>query len=168
MAHLIFSWRDGRKDEGTENHRDTNMAKRLSFSSYERKGDCAMRKKIFLSSLMVVLSLVAVNAWSGPLAYVTNHDSNNVSVIDTATNTAVGAPIPVGQGPLGVAVNPAGTRVYVTNNDSNNVSVIDTSTNAVIATIPVGSLPWGGQSTRQAHGSMSQTGSAITSPSLMQ
>ena len=36
--------------------------------------------------------------------------SNSVSFIDTATNTVIGAPIPVGSGPEGVAVNPAGTR----------------------------------------------------------
>jgi YVTN family beta-propeller protein len=29
-------------------------------------------------------------------AYITNFDDNTVSVIDTATNTVVGSPIPVG------------------------------------------------------------------------
>ena len=47
----------------------------------------------------------------------------------------------MGAGPLGVAVNPAGTRVYVTNLDANTVSVIDTATNNVTATIPVGAAP---------------------------
>ena len=64
--------------------------------------------------------------------------SNGVSVIDTATNTVMGAPIPGGGAPYGVAVNPAGTRVYVAN-VSGSVSVIDTATNTVIgAPIPVG------------------------------
>ena len=40
-------------------------------------------------------------------AYVTNQSSNNVSVIDTATNTVVGT-IPVGSTPNGVAVPPDG------------------------------------------------------------
>ena len=39
---------------------------------------------------------------------------DNVSVIDTATNTVV-ATVPVGSAPFGVAVNPAGTFAYVTN-----------------------------------------------------
>ena len=69
--------------------------------------------------------------------------SNNVSVIDTATNTVIGAPIPVGTSPVGVAVNPSGTQVYVANMGSNNVSVIDTATNAVIgAPIAVGARPY--------------------------
>ena len=73
-------------------------------------------------------------------AYITNHVSNTVSVIDTATNT-VTATIPVGAGPIGVAVSPDGGRVYVTNDFDNTVSVIDTTTNTLIATIPVGSDP---------------------------
>ena len=66
---------------------------------------------------------------------------------DTATNTVVGAPIPIpvgGAAPHGVAVNPAGTRVYVANGDTNNVSVIDTATNTVVgAPIAVGGFPFG-------------------------
>jgi len=44
-------------------------------------------------------------------AYITNGGSNNVSVIDTATNT-VEAAISVGSRPEGVAVSPDGKRVY--------------------------------------------------------
>ena len=39
-------------------------------------------------------------------AYVTNHFSNSVTVIDTTTNTVVGTPIPVGTGPLAVGIGP--------------------------------------------------------------
>jgi YVTN family beta-propeller protein len=39
-------------------------------------------------------------------AYVANQTSNNVSVIDTTTNTVVGAPIPVGIHPWGVGIGP--------------------------------------------------------------
>jgi len=83
---------------------------------------------------------VAVNP-AGTRVYVTNFDAHTVSVIDTASNTIVGAPIPVGTEPLGVAVNPAGTRVYVTHFDADTISVIDTATNSVTATIPVGRGP---------------------------
>ena len=39
-------------------------------------------------------------------AYVANNGSNTVTVIDTTTNTVVGAPIPVGTGPVGVGIGP--------------------------------------------------------------
>jgi YVTN family beta-propeller protein len=72
-----------------------------------------------------------------------------VSVIDTSTNKVV-AVVPVGTAtppdcvlPIGVAVNPAGTRVYV--NCSTLVSVIDTPTNAVVDRVPAvpGNIPGG-------------------------
>lgn len=75
-------------------------------------------------------------------AYVSNFSSNNISVIDTATN-AVLATVPVGENPGGVAVSPDGGRIYVPNTNSNNVSVIDSITNTVTATIAVGTVPSG-------------------------
>ena len=76
----------------------------------------------------------------GRHGYVTNYNSNDVSVIDTASNT-VTATIPVGDHPQAAAVTPDGHHAYVTNSVSNNVSVIDTATNTVTATIPVGPNP---------------------------
>jgi len=90
----------------------------------------------------VLLGLGMAPAQGAELAYITNQESRNVSVIDTAT-LAVVATVPVGDGPFGVAVNPAGTRVYVTNLESDDVSVIDTATHTVIATVPVGDAPNG-------------------------
>jgi len=77
-------------------------------------------------------------------AYITNSDSNNVSVIDTSTNTVL-TTVGVGSFPGGVAVNPAGTRLYVTNffPFENSVSVIDTTTNTVLTTVAVGRDPMG-------------------------
>ncbi|MGQ4380536.1 YncE family protein, partial [Streptomyces sp. SAS_267] len=40
----------------------------------------------------------------GTYAYVANFNANTVSVINTATNTVVGS-VPVGDGPIGVAVS---------------------------------------------------------------
>lgn len=77
---------------------------------------------------------------SGLEVYVSG--ANQVSVIDTATNTVVAA-IPVGNDPRGIAVNPAGTRVYVANFGSDTVSVIDTATRVVIANVAVGDGAWG-------------------------
>ncbi|KAM86932.1 YncE family protein, partial [Mycobacterium tuberculosis] len=58
------------------------------------------------------------------LVFVTNFDSNTVSVIDPTTNTVTGSPITVGTAPTGVAVNPVTGEVYVTNFAGDTVSVI--------------------------------------------
>lgn len=84
---------------------------------------------------------IAVNPL-GTRVYVTNRDSNKVSVIDTATN-AVTATVAAAAGPLGIAINPTGTRAYVTNAGANTLSVIDTATNTVMLTVPVGVYPTG-------------------------
>jgi YVTN family beta-propeller protein len=105
----------------------------------------------------------------GTRGYVSNANSNTVSVIDTAANKVV-ATILVGSFPRGLAVTPDGTHAYVVNagantvsvigiaitpdgkhayvtNDSffgpGTVSVIDTATNTVAATVGVGSFPVG-------------------------
>ena len=84
--------------------------------------------------------MVAVTP-DGKHAYVST-DASLVAVIDTATNTVVGSPIPVGTYPWGMAITPDGKRVCVTNLLSNDVSVIDTATNTVVATVPVGTEPY--------------------------
>ncbi|WP_292388766.1 PKD domain-containing protein [Methanosarcina sp. UBA5] len=87
------------------------------------------------------LMLVSI-ADASPFAYITNAESNSVSVIDTTTNK-VTATISVGSNPTGAVINPNGTKVYVVNAHSNDVSIIDTATNNVIATVPVGNSPQG-------------------------
>ena len=47
-----------------------------------------------------LVALVAPVAGAAPFAYIANQGSNNVSVIDIATNTVVGSPIAVGAGPV--------------------------------------------------------------------
>src|SRR5262249_12193000 len=63
-------------------------------------------------------------------------------VIDTATNV-ITTTINLGGGdlPIGLGINPAGTRIYSANEATNTVSVIDTGTNTVVATIPSGTTP---------------------------
>jgi YVTN family beta-propeller protein len=78
-------------------------------------------------------------------AYVTNQVSNNVSVINTSTNTVVATiPLPGCDGtcpvPAGLAVTPDGTRVYVANSGNGTVSVIATATNTVAKTISITSF----------------------------
>ena len=76
-------------------------------------------------------------AQEGPLIYVPNLGSNDVSVIDTPTNTVAPTAIPFSQGPLAAAVRSDQSLVYVTNIGDNTVSVVDTSSNTVIATVAV-------------------------------
>jgi YVTN family beta-propeller protein len=73
--------------------------------------------------------------------YVLNGGSNNVSVIDGATNTFI-TNVPVGTDPVAAAVNPVTGQVYVLNNRSNTVSVINGANNTVAATVSVGSQPY--------------------------
>jgi len=65
---------------------------------------------------------------------VTNVGSNNVSVIDTASNTVV-ATVPVGFNPRGAGATPDGAHVYVSNEGSDTVLVIATASNTVAATV---------------------------------
>ena len=103
-----------------------------------------MKKKGWISLSFVLLSLAAGQTlWGAPFAFITNYNSNTVSVINTATNVVLGF-MPVGLQPVGVAVDPAGRRVYVTNQGSNTVSVIDRAFLGVQGPpIPVGVSPAG-------------------------
>jgi YVTN family beta-propeller protein/autotransporter-associated beta strand protein len=74
--------------------------------------------------------------------YVTNISSNNVSVIDTGTNSVV-ATVGVGAFPFVAAVSPNGAFVYVSNNGGSSVSVINAANNSVSATVTVGAAPAG-------------------------
>jgi len=103
-----------------------------------------------------VTSIVSVDGYPEDLAvsadgrriYVVGHPvySNqppgSVTVIDAVSKAVIGEAIPVGHGPLGVAVTPDGARAYITNGDDGTLSVIDTATNTVTETIDVGTFPW--------------------------
>lgn len=78
----------------------------------------------------------------GKRVYVSNANSNSVSVIDTASDNVV-ATVMVGTDPLALAITPVGKHVYVGNRGSSNVSVIDTASNTVVATVGVGIGPQG-------------------------
>jgi YVTN family beta-propeller protein len=72
--------------------------------------------------------------------YVTNFFGDNITVVDTDTNTIVGSPIPSGDdGPRRIAYDPEHQRMYVTNrNDATTVSVISTIPNTLLTNIPIG------------------------------
>jgi YVTN family beta-propeller protein len=74
---------------------------------------------------------------------VTNQSSDNVTVLDLATQTAT-TRIRVGRSPAeGIAISKTRNLAVVANPGSNNVSVIDLSTNEVVKQIPVGRFPVG-------------------------
>jgi YVTN family beta-propeller protein len=69
---------------------------------------------------------IAVNI-RGNTVYVSNYDSNDISVIDGSTNRLI-KNIPVdGDKPAGIAFNPISNKVYVSNIGSETVSVLDVS-----------------------------------------
>ena len=108
-----------------------------------RKGHSLI--KILGMTLLAFLMLVSITG-AAPYAYITNLNSNTVSVIDIPTNTVIKTVI-VGYGPQGIAVTPDGSKVYVTNSGygyqhpESSVSVIDTATNTVIKTLTAGHEP---------------------------
>ena len=107
----------------------------FAFPRWVPRVGCVKRALVPCMARLAIALVVAPArppAQAAPFAYIPNFGDSTVSVIDTASDTVVSAPIPVGAGPLGVAVNPAGTRVFVTNLNANSVSVIDTATNTVV------------------------------------
>ena len=73
----------------------------------------------------------------GQRAYVAG--MTDVKIIDTATNTVVGA-IPIA-GAGSVALNPSGTRLYATSQDTDQLFVADTATDLVVTPVPTGDVP---------------------------
>ena len=83
-----------------------------------------------MKKIMIILPILAAFflsslAMAEPFAYITNALSDNVTVIDIATNEVVTTVETVANEPSGVAVNPAGTKVYVAGRLSNELVVID-------------------------------------------
>ena len=105
-------------------------------------GDIASFTATNATNAPVTATVTVTPSTGGAFAYIANFVSNNVSVINLATNTVV-TTIAVGSGPQGIAISPDNSKVYVTNSNSNTVSQINTATNTVTATIPVGSFPRG-------------------------
>ncbi len=71
--------------------------------------------------------------------YVTNYDSDTVSVIDGLANQVVGPPISTGpeSGPFTLAIAPDGRTVYTADYKGGSVTPIDTLTNQAGAPIPI-------------------------------
>src|SRR5215469_7127485 len=64
----------------------------------------SMKSSVGCALLMALLGIALSPAAARAFAYIADSSASSVSVIDTATSTIVGAPIPVGNGPWGVAI----------------------------------------------------------------
>jgi YVTN family beta-propeller protein len=73
-------------------------------------------------------------------AYIANHNSSSVTVIDGRTKSVV-ATVKSGSAPEGIAVNPVTNRVYVACPGDGSVIVIDGAIDTAIATVKAGSYP---------------------------
>jgi YVTN family beta-propeller protein len=89
-------------------------------------------RPVKLLFLVLALALGAPAGHAAPFAYIPDGETNSLTVIDLASNTAVDAVAVTG---TEVAVNPAGTRVYVSHGLGPYVSVVDTSTNSILAVV---------------------------------
>lgn len=105
----------------------------------------------------------AIAGYRGPYAYIAHTKANaatgTLSVVDTTAELAFSiiAQVPLQAVPVGVALNPAGSRVYVTNSGSNSVSVIETGKHGIVPIadptnvgstrsyidLGTGKVPWG-------------------------
>ncbi len=106
----------------------------------------ALKKPILKLASEISDIAVGDNPWqlafAGRYMYVINLNDNDVSVIDTVTQTKVGADIAVGGTSTGIAFD--GRYMYVINLADNDVSIIDTTTRTNIgADVAVGSNPRG-------------------------
>ena len=64
-------------------------------------------------------------------AFVAVNGDGDLSVLDVATDTVVGAPFTVGGAPQAVATSPDGQRVYVTDGSGTTMTVLDAATGGV-------------------------------------
>jgi YVTN family beta-propeller protein len=60
----------------------------------------------------------------GALLWVVNPDDDSVTIIDTATNMAIGEPIPVGEEPRSIAIDPRNRYALVANAAGSSVTVL--------------------------------------------
>ncbi len=97
-----------------------------------------------------VIAKIPVGSWphtvitghGGEHAYVSNHWSQNVSVIDLTTNTVINT-IEVGAGPSAMVLDHENRALFVVNSFSGNLSIIDLETGSELRRIPTGNFPIG-------------------------
>ncbi len=100
---------------------------------------------------------------SAPLtcAYVANYNSDTVTPIRTATNTALKA-IKVGSEPFAIAINPDGKTAYVPNYGGDHVTPISIATNTARKAIKSGAARTRSRSPRTGKPPTSPTAAGTT------
>ena len=88
-----------------------------------------------------LISLMMSDSFAQPYAYVAGYSSQNVYVVDMATNV-ISQTLAIGGTPRGIAITPDRSKVYVAQVALNRVTVLDGNTNNVIDTIAVGDEPY--------------------------
>jgi len=88
-----------------------------------------------MTAICILAAAQTVSA--APFAYIANSGTNNISVIDTATNaiTATVTLPDTNSNPYGITVGSSGQYVYVGLKNTKKIVAIDVSTNTVIRTI---------------------------------
>lgn len=71
----------------------------------------------------------------GAFLYVSNEGSDEVIVVDTATNMTVGSPISIVTRPNPIAITPNGSFAYVASGMNGKMFIIDTTTNMVVGSV---------------------------------
>lgn len=103
----------------------------------------SLRRRVPLIAALAALTLCLCAPQAlARYVYTGNYETDTVSLIDTATNQIVGAPIPLpaNANPASMAITPNGKTLYVANY-SGSVTAIDTQTNQPIVSIPLAGSP---------------------------
>jgi YVTN family beta-propeller protein len=107
------------------------------------RSSISVRGLAAIAAACALLCLAAASASAAPLAVVASRDSNEIALLNTATNHLV-KQIEVGEGPASVAVTPDGRYAYVADAFGKSVSVVDTSMMKTVGEpIEVGTTPFG-------------------------
>lgn len=108
--------------------------------------DTRPRGRLMATALGLLLIAGLVIASPGQATSASGKSPAVVALLTSGSGTstyAVVKEVPVGRGPLGVAVNSEDDTVYVVNQIDDNLSIIQGNTGVVSSTIAVGDLPWG-------------------------
>lgn len=83
-----------------------------------------------------------ISSPDGKHVFVSSGRGKTVTIIDTTTNSAIGA-VEVGERPWGLDVSPDGGTLVTANGPSNDVSFVDVATRTIVAKVKAGDRPWG-------------------------
>lgn len=99
--------------------------------------------KQFICAFVLGL-LASIRLAANPFVYVPNYSSDDISIIDTESNTTIATiDLGSGKGPTSIAFNPEGTKGYISCNGDNTVAIIETTGNTIVGTVSVGTSPVG-------------------------